>query len=764
MSDPGNRRDFWHDLIHRVQRERLARECRAAVVRRNLDRAVGCAVQLLQATENATDQANAAMVLARALGEMRNDRRRCDEVLERLENEELFDSSIMTTLRSQYQQYCDAPQQSFEESNQAWLREQNEAIVALRAFLPSINETGQPEDSELAAFRAECEHIFKAAYHRNQAHDLIDAILILSDYCPVDPPAFAKLAGAEDRMFLNLGPKARLTAVRTMVTLGQSDGLRKALLSLASDDELEVDQKRAITAFMGGLRHADFFAYAKECFEEHDDEREENWFAEPLSRLLHPEAPRLLLDRLRELLKKSRDPVYERRAWRMIDHLGRALRINSTIEPEQRNEYTREAIKVIGEKRRELASRAAIALFGGSLENLAPDLREWAAERSIDMMWGKAPTLGGAPPARTENGWREPYVQNLVRLGKPCLPAALRAASRHATQYNGAISAFANTLRVIGDPSAVSLLSDLLRLALLHEDEETSMVQRETVIDPVTGQTHALDRDDLVHTVLFTLQKIGGEQGAAVVLDCADQVQAGRIPNPGTKTAALLMDAKAQAGAHNSAATQAQAIEVDPEALKKAIDEAHGGFFAKAPRRIAALAKLGQMRQLEAIEVIIECLGDKDAMVAGAAHTALAQYLQPLPSETDFSRLLDSILERPKTLKGERLNRLLAFIEREMPKNSPYDSIYERQVAVNLHGQDELIFRFNAAMRKPEPEVKTSEVADPNEETQAEKTELNVKDMGSGRKDLTELDRRRLLLQARREWIAGGKKGPEPKL
>ena len=96
------------------------------------------------------------------------------------------------------------------------------------------------------------------------------------------------------------------------------------------------------------------------------------------------------------------------------------------------------------------------------------------------------------------------------------------------------MGALANTLEEIGDERAVPLLEQMLRTAFLFdEDANRSSLLEEKTVDAASGEVRPLERDELIHGLLYTLKKIGGNAGIKVILDYADQVQGGRLQPPG---------------------------------------------------------------------------------------------------------------------------------------------------------------------------------------------------------------------------------------
>jgi HEAT repeat protein len=639
---------------------------------------------------------------------------------------------------------------AFETGNQAWLRELTEAILSLRAALPMPGEVGEPEPGQVERFYAEAHAIVRAGRLNGDMQDFIDALMVLLDYCPIDERGYAQAAGVEERMFLKLGPRARLVAVRALVRLGELDGLRQAVAALAASAE-GPGRLMMLTGIMGGLRNPAFTPFLVRALERSSNERDEGMAVDALGRIGDARGMDVMVKRLAEAMRQLRDPAFERRARMLLMALGRMTRARG-FDPAVRNKLVRQIVNMTDAGQRQLAFEAANQMFTLRLEELDAELKSWAAGKAVEAMWGLPPkNLEAVPPG--VNGWREPMVNLLKRLGREALPDVLEAAVRYSANYSGAMGAMANVLEAIGDARAADLLSAMARTVLLYrEDGRVSYLVKEKTRNAATGQMQDLDRDDLAHTLLHALIEIGGADGTEIVMDLADQVQAGRIVSPGAQTTNLLVETKIRYGRLNEVTRQARAAAIDEKEYAQALADAGGGLLVKKARQIAAMAVLGQARRSEGVRVLIQAFDDKDSMVAGAAHTALGHFMHPLPSETEFSQFLEQLFARPKLLKGRVLERLEAFLEREIPKKPPYDRVFERQVAVDI--ADALVEgRLRKAAHAPLPPPPQDENREGEERPEAaEERPANDQDM------------RRQWLQARQQWVRGGKQGPPPKL
>jgi hypothetical protein len=742
----------WMERLDGITRERLARECRRHIVLKELKEAAISGAKLLDRASDGPQLDQNAKFLAHALSDLHHDRDRALQVVgavpkaggkvARAGGEHLA-SYFAEAVRLK-------ADRGYDQGEQAWLRQLTEGILALADALPGINAVSEPGAEEMERFRVEVSAVLQAGQAQGRRDDLIDALAVIVDFCPIDESAIKNVAGIEDRMFVKLGPRARLTAVRTIREFGRMEQVREAVLDLAQSAEGK-GRLKLLAGIMGGLGHGDFFPFLHRSLDHCAGKLEEAWVVDAISRLEHPKAAKLLLERLGAVMRKLGSREGLARADELFKALGRVTRLKG-FDIEMRNKIVQHAIKLADGAERSVAFMAAERLFNNRPQELEHKLRAWAVRVAIEAMWAP-PTISESSLPGGTFGWRQPMVTTLARQGNEMLPEMLEAAERHKTRYCGAMGALAGVLESVGDERAAPFMESMIQCALMHvEDPHRSRLLDEKVRDEATGALRELDRDDLLHGMFYSLLAFGGEPGLRVALDYADQIQAGRIPSPGEKTTTLLFDTKVKQGELGKVTKTARKVEIDDKAFKAALAEARGGIFSRNARRIAAMAALGTTRAPEAVEVLMEGLGDKDPLVASAAHTALGQYMHPLPAEAEFCRFWEAALERPKTLKGPLLERLQEFMRREMPKSPPYDKLFERQVEVMIE-DEALAHQLRGAARKAEsPRRVGAGAAGAEEEGEQDESLRNE----------SEMDRKREYMMARRAWIEGGKKGPPP--
>ncbi|MCL5269197.1 MAG: hypothetical protein M1457_01240, partial [bacterium] len=314
------RTNFWRDSLWGVTRERLGRECRAQIVTHHAREAAARAEALFERARNDAELEENCLLLATALAELHRDRPQVQAMIEFLAHSKGPGQQVVPLFARRLNKAIeDYGTSQYESSNQAWLRQQIEAISALLGYLPPPTEADEPAPEAIDRFHEEIHAVARAGLARGNMDDLIDALIVLSEYCPSDPQVVQNVAGAEDRMFIRLGPAARAVAVRALARLGEQEPLRRRMLELAASPHgAGQDRLKMLTAVIGGLRHEAFGDYLRQALAGARVEREEGWIVDAMSRLATPAVADELIERLRAALRKCHDPAQERRAYLLL--------------------------------------------------------------------------------------------------------------------------------------------------------------------------------------------------------------------------------------------------------------------------------------------------------------------------------------------------------------------------------------------------------------------------------------------------------------
>lgn len=762
LEPPIARTKQWRETLEGVTRERLAREGRAAVTTDDLKTAVRLGIALMRRAKSPAAAGRLARFYIESLAGLRRDRERAARVVKALAASKELPETGLDVIEV-FEKAASAPEEKkFEEHNKAWTQSLDAASTSIRETLPGQREVGDPTPENLQKFTDEILAVLRAGLASGDPEDFIDALSIVKEYCPCDPSTILSVAGVEPRVFLGLGLRAKLTTVRALQALGENIDLRRHITKLASSPHGE-GRIDLISAIAGGLRHNDFFPYLKTAMKRADTPRLEEAVVDALGRMGNPEGVDLIIENLNVSMKKIIDPAQGRRAKMLLTALGRIGRARG-LDPVRRNKIVKQVIAAVGEKDTWVSFHAASEMFSVEPEALERTLRVWAVKQCIRALFAVDPGESLNTSRQNPLGFREPIVTALHRLEREMLPEMLSFAMPHAGNYSGALLAFGELMQKCGDERAMPILETMTRTAFIHEDrKDTDKHYKEMVRDPATGEMRELNRDDVLHSLLFAIQKVGGDPGKRVLLGFADQVQAGQLSAPGEHTSSLLVGVKREAGTLGKREAEVPPDEaIDEKEIEKAVSAARGGLFTSQRGQVAALALLGRARRPDAAGAILAGLHSKDSVVHNAAITALMQMVTPPPSPKQYELLLASMFGEKKSLRGDGLQRLLGVMGRAFPKRPPYDALFAKQLQLEIEDGElrhRLMAAIHAGVKPPAPTPISEGDAPPGGEAKEDGLKLET---GPGKLD--EIQRKRIYLEERRKWVAGGKKGPEPKM
>lgn len=751
-----DRTRHWYGEIRAVRLERLLREVRSAISLNDLAGAAQLSRSFLLESRSSQEKQQQGRQLVMALAGLVRDQKRSMQVLQALMAEPdlgPFEFNLAHAFAEAVQKEGRA---GFKESDREWTQALNAATVTIFDHLPGKGAVGEPSDEELARFCTEIEALLRAGLGRGRVEDLIDPLRLIMEFSPTDPSSLPSLTGVEPRAFLGIGPKAKLTAVRGLERVGDNEALRAKINELARS---EAGRRRVtiLAAAMGGLRQADFYPFLQAALAQAPNgTRDEEIIIDSIGRIGAPAGVDRILALLQEVMstRKVIEPKDIKRAKMLLTALGRIGRAKG-MDPARRNELVRRVIEVVGEREGEISFFAADQMFTLRLGEIDRPFRAWAVRQIARSMFAKDRGSNLQTAGTTPLGFRQPMAAALIRLGKEMLPEILEAAGPASTTYSGAFQAFGEVMEKIGDERAVPVLERMTRTAFAQDERgDAGSILAEQVGDAASGKARPLTRDDVLHSLIFSLSKTGGEPGKRVLLQIADQVQAGQLPTPGSEISAILAGAKREAGTLGKleAAPVEDEAAVSEAEFKEALSQARPGLLKKAAKRIPAIAMLGRSRRPEGLHVLIECLGDKEMLVYRAAETALIQYVTPPPAPANYEPFLLKFFEDEKAIRGALLERMLELITRNFPKREPYSDIFRRSVGRYI-SDGPTGHRLNACM------------------VQGPAGASIAKDSAAGgageppspfEARMAEMEKKKAYLDKRRAWIESGKQGPPP--
>lgn len=170
----------WTNILRGVTRERLVRECRDAIIHKELKKAAIYGSTLLERAQGTGELDDSAVLLARGLATLPRDRDSALTVVGYLMRAGNKTHAAAPIVADQFTQMSrEFKTVSFTNDNQEWHQQLTDAILSFRSCLPGMNEVGEPEDGQLERFHEEAHACLRAGVHHHNREDFIDALAII---------------------------------------------------------------------------------------------------------------------------------------------------------------------------------------------------------------------------------------------------------------------------------------------------------------------------------------------------------------------------------------------------------------------------------------------------------------------------------------------------------------------------------------------------------------------------------------------------------
>lgn len=778
----------WLRKIDAVYRERLARELREHVRRRDTDDSIQAIVNLLRlSSPREKEQQILPIHIGNILGTMENDQPEVDHIVRRLRAEHkqhAIDPALVSRIDQAKTERLETIYRSRLETREVeWNRVLISTVVELKKYLPLPNAIGAPTADEIGTFEKVVRAILCTSFYENQFQHFADATLVLVEFCPKELSLAGALSGVEQRMYLTMGPKAQMVIHRVFQEIGQIHVLCKDFLRFAKGDHHHEYQKYAIE-LMGAFRAPKFVGFLIGVLREKRYQAVREEIIGSLGQIGGPKASDILLAEL-ERVARARviDPPRLRQASRIVTALGEMSK-SKWMDEKKRNALIKQVIGLLPADEQRLKLLASLSFFRHQTEHIHTKSLAWAVKTLTECLWlaDEQPNFArGNDRQRTILGYRQQIVDTLIAIGQPGLQAFLQAVGKHRLRYGGAYLAIAEVLEKIGDERAIPIIEKLLCNSLLADDEEIGKYQKEYYWDSTEAKRKPLSQDKIVGSLVYAADKIGGEQAEELLNGLFEQVQGGHLSPPGPETANFLMDANmriakrkgfsAFAPPPQQAHDKPAKAETDPsqQAIERKLIETltKKTFLINRKQRrikkVAALRELAERRSVAALDPIIAQLCDKDKLVCAAAATALLEFAAPGASKRILENLINcflATLEHAGKDLRERITALFTRIHRRCPTvHETLERILQSESKSGLRAE---VSKMLLIIEKELPSPAQSAAPPPSTEpSEAEQEKPEVAKLSI---PLADLEKKRLYMLARQEWIRGGKKGPPPEM
>ena len=761
----------WARRLAELGSERLANEIADHIKANNLTEAEESAHALITQIDSPEARAQRARQVGNILGGLLFEKDRAAKLLRtisRAPQRFSIDGPSAVDMEEEYQRAQVAALKRERAGGSMSRVELTQIVVELSRSLPGRMAIHEPNPDDLAAFGAQLRAMMRAAlasYHNSKLHEVT---LLLVEFAPRDVSAAGAMAGVEQRLATSLGRTARMVASRVMTEVGTHPRVFDAYLTFAkahATDRLAP----SVVEVLGLWRNpaaADFLAHI--ATDRKHAARHEAMLS--LGNMGGPAADKILTQALAHAVSgRTIDGDQRRDAIITISALGRLVR---AMPAEQRGAVISAALKAIPTRDTDLIIRAVLNFFVGNFDTYNPAQLKWAAQVATMALWTvDRPELAKAA-RNAPLGFRQPLIELLERLAPHTMDTINETVMNCAKTYSGAYLAVGELYTKVPDPSQLPVLRQLLLNTFLYDDQSPrSAYTRETVRDAATEEQTELRKDQVLASLIYAVDKIGGDEASVILADLFEQIRAGRLPQPGRDAADILFTAYTKSGAGqamlkgtiptagNMSETAAQAAvpHLDKTEMLHLIQELEGSYLMAAKRRtkkVPAMAALAHAKAVAALPAIISHLSDKDPIIAAAAQTALADFASPPVPKTILGNYLDQLLRTLEIGDDQTKVKLVDVLMRLGPRKSPLKERLEtlaRNVNLTMGTKSML-----AHLLEPPPEAAPpAESHGSDHIAESAPTARNLQ--------ISRLDRMRAYNLARQEWIRKGKHGPEPK-
>jgi HEAT repeat protein len=761
----------WRKKLKNLSMERMAREIRDAIRTKDYGSAIQLCIKLVNEGENGEPDLQRAILLGNIFGTLENVQDHVEKVLIKLSSH--FPARIIESIKANQKERLTLIYKSqLENRNLEWMRNLTIATAEIKRYLPLSTVAGEPDSTDFEKFDLLIRSIVRCYYM--PPYSLYDIINLMVEFCPHEVSLAGAASGMESRLFNALNPTQRRVVIDVLTVLGKNKSFISEVIKFSRANQGTRYQQLAIE-ILGGLKAERAVDYLLECLKDKKLRTLRPTVIASLGSLTHSDVQEVLKDLLKSLLQtKAVGPQIREEISNVLLSLAKISR-NLNISNKQRNGIIRDVIEILDDKDSRVSAICAENFFLTRQNEIEADLRTWAVERLVEGLWFKdtSPDFAkgsraGESSQRTLLGKKEALVDLLSQLGQEFLPSMISTAELRMIHYGSAYLAVAEVMSRIGDERAVPLLDKLLSITLTTNEKELGKYEKEHYWDSAEEAQMFLEKDKIVHAIVYALNKIRGNTADCVLEDLYQKFQAGQYPIPGKETGDLVyriyQRIKEERGDIPDKEIQGDVErEISRDMIEQSLKILNKSFiFSDAEKRrlhkVGALQILGRAKAPDALWDIVSHLEDKDPMIVSATMAAIVDYNSP-PMEIEKLRyFLNVLVSKWESGSFDMKQKIEKIMERLQPER---DMMKERIREIIKTESDHKVRYYlerlfvNQLAPREENREESKEAGSEGGEDLWENEGVSAK--------LAELEQKRRYLDARRKWISGGKKGDPPR-
>ncbi|MCC5877592.1 MAG: HEAT repeat domain-containing protein [Candidatus Sumerlaeia bacterium] len=778
--------DEWRKRLWDVHTERLMREIREWTRGRHFESAAANIARLMALADDSA-KPRRAQLIGSVLATIINHQREALELtklLSRKPGDYFLTPDLINQLEEARQQrFRDVGGMNVDNLEREWSTTLVSACVEVQEALPGKDQTGEPEELALRNTGDIFRSLLRIPIEEEQPDLFLDATMILTDFIPKEETSTGKLARIEARSYNNLGITAKKVVLLTFQDIGTNKFFTKIYSKWAKDYK-HTDAIRQIVEVMGAFRTPDFHDFLHDL---RGDRKTSSKLSQELSGALGSmggeEAAEELLNELRRILTKRRiETVDLKECERIIASLGSMVKSPRTT-PEERHRILDFLRTHVPEDLTQLAGAAALKVFTFKPQEQNEAQRHFAVRSLVRLIWAPDSSTShhkGQENRGSELGHRQEPAEALIKIGPHDIKGLTAAVDPLTMRYGAAYIAIAEVLSQVGDKSFVSLLERMLNNAALHDENSQSTYHQEYYWDTATQERKPVTKGKIIPPLIHAIGTIGGSEGRRTLMRYKDLIAAGKAPALNAD-GARYMDQflSVEDGGSDGERSQSSSSEVnmtaDPAEIDNYIKTLKKGFLlsSKSTRRmkkVEALSKLSQLAPIEALDIVLDQLTDKDPMVVSAAISCAAEFggsdkkktMRDLAINSTIDRVASKdpamrdgaskVLKEMGPLRKEVKEKLIAFakhVERREVKEA-LAHVLKAGVAGSITGE------FDSHGNP------ISDTASTTQSGSMGSSKGSGAITGGAMSSVDKLELKRQYMQARKDWIQGGKKGDPP--
>lgn len=794
----------WETRLRSVYEERLARDLRDRVRAKQWFPALDLIRSICHVDDpgDADARARHARYVGGVLGDLVNQPREAEHVLRLVAKDPGsygLDAPLAAEMRAAWEsRRGDLGKANLETIESQWTSTLRQAQAEILNKMPNANKMGDPGEDDMREVRDLFLAVLRIPLWLRFDEMFVDATMVLVDFIPTARKAGLAKTDANTRSYDQLGFAAKKATQLVFQEVGRKPLLTEPYREWAAGS-MGRTCRDEVVEFMGALRAESFAPFFITLWKDRDHRDLRPEIAQALGNMASPEATGILLQEYRdvvsrkassvgEVLKRANefrasdktiDPATIKRARRLLNALGRIARSPRTSQDIQREIITKVLEATPDDKRLNLL--VAMEVLSAKPQLLEADQVRAGIRSLVDALFVQDQSTAhhrGDTASGSLLGARATVANNLRRLGGLDPSATVEQFDRYCARYGGGMVAAAELLPEMAGEQAVPTLQRMLMTASSFDDGAQNNYQRETVWDPANEQRVPLTPDRVISSLVYGLKEIGGDQALGVLREFQKQIQMGRVRHAEKETIAILAEAVGMPGGgeaggaseevgETGAATPDRPAGIDPADIRKLIKDVTGshlfsGAAKRAEKKISALVQLGNLTPDEALDPIFEALGDKDSMVQAAAVTALCEYAAPGKPGYLFEDVMQK-LEEAFSHKSSNVREQAPRLLKALGPHRPEVRKRVAQIAKSLtRNEDKLRLKRAVETAGLEEAVQDARPGGINTPDPEEEGPADAVPAGGGDGRLEQLEAKRAYFEARRQWVAGGKKGDPP--